>query len=582
MYGQNTLNITDAGSAEPPNPQSVSFSVALSPENANRTPVTAVFERQTSADVYNDLNRTLSTQSSRVLATPQTTTAVSAGTEAAALAVAVVPTGTTPAVATPAVATLPAAPAKADTPDSAVATHSVAIETKTPLDVQTTDSKDNAAHHNEKSNGSSIKKVLIAVFLIGITGYGGVAGYHAFNHFMSHQETEDAYTTGHQHQISTRVNGTVEQVLVDDNQHVKKGQVLAILDPRDYEVRVLQAKAALELSHNQAAAAKTSIVLSSTTATGRSTEAEAGVADSEAAVSRAEAALLEARASIPKAEADLRAKEAEETRAKADGRRFVRLANEGAVSYQQRDGAVRDFEVAKSAREASEELLKQSKFKLTQANQALNMAKAQVNQSRGLVQQANATHVQTKVSEKQFDVATSSIHQAEAQLRDAELQLSYTKIISPVNGRIGKKTVEPGQRIQPGQQLMTIVSDDIWVVANFKETQLERMRPQQLVEIKIDSYPHHNFYGTVDSVSPGSGATFALLPPDNATGNFTKIVQRIPVKIRFDRNSTRGYENLIVPGMSAIVSVDVKGQQKTESSSAVAHDENKISVHEHG
>jgi membrane fusion protein (multidrug efflux system) len=424
-----------------------------------------------------------------------------------------------------------------------------------------------------------IKKILLTSLLLGLLAVGGVSGYHAFNNFMSHQETDDAYTTGHQHQISSRINDTVQQVLVDDNEHVKKGQVLAILDPSDFQVREAQALASLELAQHQAEAAKTNIVLASTTATGKSTEAEAGVVDAQAALHRYEAALLEAQAAVPKAEAELRAKEAEETRAKADGKRFVVLANQGAVSFQQRDSAIRDYEVAKSTREAANEMLKQTNFKLEQALQAVKSARAQVSQSHGLVEQAQATHVQTAVNEKQFNVAQAAIHQAEAQLRDARLQLSYTKIVAPVDGRIGKKIVEAGQRVQPGQQLMTVVADDIWVVANFKETQLEKMRPHQAVEIKVDSFPHHNFYGTVDSVSPGSGASFALLPPDNATGNFTKIVQRVPVKIRFDRASTRGYENLLVPGMSAVVSVDIKDSVRPDDSALAGHkDENQTTV----
>lgn len=439
---------------------------------------------------------------------------------------------------------------------------------------------DLAAHtttdaHDKQPRRLPIKKILLTSLVLGILSVGSIAGYHAFQNFMTHQETDDAYTTGHQHQVSSRINDTVEAVLVDDNEHVKKGQVLAVLDPNDYEVKVAEAKAALELAQHQAEAAKTSITLASTTATGKSTEAEAGVVDAQAELKRSEAMLLEAQAAVPKAEAELRAKEAEETRAKADGKRFVVLANQGAVSYQQRDTAIRDFEVAKSSREAAEEALRQTNFKLDQAQQAVKAARARITQSQGLVQQAQATHVQTSVNEKQYSVAQSSIHQAEAALRDAQLQLSYTKIVSPVDGRIGKKTVEAGQRVQPGQQLLTIVADDIWVVANFKETQLERMRPHQKVEIKVDSFPNHEFSGTVDSVSPGSGASFALLPPDNATGNFTKIVQRVPVKIRFDKASTKGYEDLLVPGMSVVVNVDVKDggsvdQKNSRDNSALA------------
>jgi membrane fusion protein, multidrug efflux system len=143
-------------------------------------------------------------------------------------------------------------------------------------------------------------------------------------------------------------------------------------------------------------------------------------------------------------------------------------------------------------------------------------------------------------------------------LKDAQLQLSYTNITAPAAGRVGRKNVEVGNRVQVGTPMMAIVNNDSWVVANFKETQLEKMKPGKPVEIKLDSFPHHTFKGRVDSISPASGAQFALLPPDNATGNFTKIVQRIPVKVVFDQESIKGYEARITPGMSAEVAVEVK------------------------
>lgn len=166
--------------------------------------------------------------------------------------------------------------------------------------------------------------------------------------------------------------------------------------------------------------------------------------------------------------------------------------------------------------------------------------------------------MQTEVNRSQYAAAQAEISQAQVALKDAQLQLSYTNITAPTTGRIGRKSVEIGQRVQAGQPLMAIVNNDYWVVANFKETQLEQMQPGQPVEIKLDAYPHHPFIGRVDSISPASGATFALLPPDNATGNFTKVVQRIPVKVVFDYKSIQGYESRITPGMSAEVSVEVK------------------------
>jgi len=390
-----------------------------------------------------------------------------------------------------------------------------------------------------------------------IVGGMTIGGYHLWQDMTTHESTDDAYTQGHIHPISARVNGTVKNVLVDDNQHVKAGQLLVVLDPNDFNVRIEQAMAALKVAQHQAEAAKRSIALASTTADGKTTESTGNVANAAATITKAQAALVEAQAGVPAARNVLEQRKAEESLADVDLGRFQALADKGAVSKQERDTKFRDFQVAHQARMAAEEAVRQAVARTDQAQEAISVARAQLVQSKGTVQQAQAMHVQTQVNTSDYEVAVSAISQAQAQLDDAKLQLSYTKIASPIDGRVGKKTVEEGQRIQPGQEMMSIVSDQVWVTANFKETQLERMRPGQPATVKIDSFPHHIFTGKVDSVSPGSGATFALLPPENATGNFTKIVQRVPVKIVLDKDSVKGYENLVVPGMSVVASVTV-------------------------
>ncbi|MBX9694057.1 MAG: HlyD family secretion protein [Cyanobacteria bacterium] len=414
-----------------------------------------------------------------------------------------------------------------------------------------------------------IKKVvlllLLLIFLIG----GSILGTRTWQFATSHQETEDAYVTGHLHQISARVTGTVQEVLVSDNEHVKKGQVIAILDPTDFQVKVDQARAKLQSAARRAEADQVSIQYQDTTAKGTTTTAHGGVASATAKVSSAEAAVTEAKSKISIAESQLAEQEAELIRARADFERYKVLKAEGAISSQQLDVARRDYEVAINARSAKKDGVAQANSQLDQAVDGVRTARAQLRESEGKVELAQAAHVQTHVNVKQFDVSRAAITEAEAALKEAELELSYTKILAPEDGRIGKKTVEVGQRVQPGQTLLSVVSDEMWVVANFKETQLENMRSGQEVEIKIDSFPHHPFRGRVLNFSPGSGATFALLPPDNATGNFTKIVQRIPVKVVFDSSSVKGFENRIVPGMSVIVTVDVK-DDASKSLSTVA------------
>ncbi len=400
-----------------------------------------------------------------------------------------------------------------------------------------------------------LEKRLLALLAAFALAGAAILLYQAVHYMATHESTDDAYTAGHLHQVSSRIDGTVDQVLVDDNWHVKAGQLLVVLDPRDYQVKVEQARAALETARRQADSARTAITLSSVTAEGKTTEAAGDLSGAVAQIARSEAAVAEAKAAVPEANALLEQKKAELKRAFADYQRYAALAGEGAVSLQQRDSAVRDYEVARHSAAAAEDAVRQAHARLAQAQEEARAARAALEHTRGLLKQAEATHVQTTVNEHQFAVARSAIAEAAARLHDAELQLSYTKIVAPTSGRVGRKSVEVGQRVQPGQPLMTVVSDDAWVVANFKETQLEHMRPGQPAELKVDSFPHHKFAGTVESLSPGSGSTFALLPSDNATGNFTKIVQRVPVKILFDRPSTKGFENLIVPGMSVVVTV---------------------------
>ncbi len=200
----------------------------------------------------------------------------------------------------------------------------------------------------------------------------------------------------------------------------------------------------------------------------------------------------------------------------------------------------------------------QAQAKLAQAQENVTRAQAQLASARGGLAQARTGGLQTEGNRSQYEASQAALAQAQASLKDAQLQLSYTNITAPTAGRVGRKTVEAGQRVQPGQPLMAIVDNSYWVVANFKETQLEEMQPGEPVEVKLDAFPHHTFTGRVDSISPASGAQFALLPPDNATGNFTKIVQRVPVKVILDSQSIKGYESRIMPGMSAEVSVETK------------------------
>jgi multidrug resistance efflux pump len=373
-----------------------------------------------------------------------------------------------------------------------------------------------------------------------------------------HESTDDAYLAGHVHPISARITGTVQRVLIDDNQHVVAGQTLVILDPNDYQVRLDRAKAALDAAERQADTADAAVRSTSETATAQATQAQGSIGDAKAAIQASQAAVAVAEAGIPRAQAQLDESNAILQRDETDLHRYEDLYAKQQISRQMLDHQRASYQMALAARAAAREQVRQARAQLIAAQESVVEAKSQLTKSEGGLQSAEAARLETRVREGQFATAQAAVTEARAALEDAELQLSYTMIKAPVSGKIGKKSVEAGQRVQIGQPLLAIVEDQAWVVANFKETQLAKMRAGQRVEVKIDTFPKHKFYGHVDSLAPGSGNEFALLPPDNATGNFTKIVQRIPVKVVLDEASTRGYENLIAPGMSAVVTVTTK------------------------
>lgn len=446
--------------------------------------------------------------------------------------------------------------------------------------VETDSSKEDAvAEHvqtEESTPGKStkhagmLKRGIIASLIVVLLAASGIAAKDMYEHFTSFQETEDAYVTGHLHQISSRVSGTVDKVLVEDNEHVTAGQPLVLLDPRDFQIKIDAAKAELKQAQEQVRVAGSTVVMADVTEKGQNSNAQGSVSESLAGIASAEAAVDQTNAAINAARADLKAKEAELDRAKSDLTRYESLMEQGAVSTQQRDFALRDYRVAHENYNVSKDQLKQAIAGLARAQQAVHSANAQLVQSQAQVQIAKASSVQTVINKNQQSVALAAVEKAKASLAEAEQNLKYTVIPAPTSGRVGNKTVEAGQRLNPGQALLSIVSDKPWVVANFKETQLSKMKVGQAVEIKIDSFPDHEFEGRIESFAPASGASFAIIKSDNATGNFTKIVQRIPVKIVLSQESARGYEDRIVPGMSVVATVQVKSQAG-DTQNMVAH-----------
>jgi membrane fusion protein, multidrug efflux system len=338
------------------------------------------------------------------------------------------------------------------------------------------------------------RRLLVIGAVIGVLGL--FFGTRYWMYASTHEDTDDAYVTGYTHQISSRITGTVEEVLVDDNWHVTAGQPLLKLDPRDYEVALEQARA----SYLQA-----------------------------------KAQLLQANAQIPLAEAQLVQAQAQADSSKANSDYLRRTFERNSELFYQGRGVIskQDLDNAQSQAETS-----LATYKANLA--AVNVARENL-----------------KVTHAQQQAAGAQVEAAQAQVQNAELQLSYCTIVAPVSGRIAEKTVQTGNRVSVGQALMAVVEDNVWIEANLKETQLERVRVGQPVDITIDALPHYRFKGRVDSLQPGTGSNFALLPPDNATGNFIKIVQRVPVKILFDPESIKAVRDKIVPGLSTVPSIAV-------------------------
>lgn len=432
------------------------------------------------------------------------------------------------------------------------------MDTKTPARSPNLPGSSQAGGHQPPDRPSDPRKrkrvkLILAILVV----LGAIFGYRWWRYADTHKWTNDAYVTGRQFQLNSRINDTVSQVLVRDNQVVHQGQLLVALDPNDFQVQVQQAQASLDNARRSANAALANIALSSGNSQGQTTQAQGSLAAAAASVANAQAAVEKAKAAISTDQAQLIQAQADLRKTQADYIRYNTLYQQGVIAASQRDSYKASYEEDVAKQNAVEQQVRQDQAQLVAAEKQVANTQGQFLNSKGGLLTARATTQQTRAYRAQYEAALATVAQDEANLRNAQLQLSYTKITSPTDGRVGNaETVVVGQRVQPGQALIAIQQPNLWIVANFKETQLEWMRPGQLVEIRVDAFPHERFWGRVDSIAPASGSTTALLPPDNATGNFTKIVQRVPVKILFDPKSTKGYESLIVPGMSVEVTVE--------------------------
>lgn len=361
-----------------------------------------------------------------------------------------------------------------------------------------------------------------------------VVGIFVYRYLISYESTDDAQVDGHINSVSARISGHVINLDVRDNQYVQAGTVLAEIDPSDYQVAYERAKADYEDAQAAAIAAGVTVPITSVNTTSQ-------VSATEADVNSAQAGIQVARQQLAAAKAQLQEAEANNMKAQSDLDRYKQLVQKQEISEQQ-------FVQATAAAQASAAAVEA-------AHAGVDAAQQQVTQAQGRLVQAQANWANAKTAPRQMQVtrakaasALAEVQRKKADLDQAELNLQYTKIVAPVNGEVSDRTVEVGQNVAPGQELMKIINlDDVWITANFKETQLRNMRPGQPVTIEVDANGR-KYNGKVDSIAGASGARFSLLPPENATGNYVKVVQRVPVKIDLDPGENKDHQ--LRPGES--------------------------------
>lgn len=385
-----------------------------------------------------------------------------------------------------------------------------------------------------------IVPILILLILVG--------GYFLWKHFDAYESTDDAQIDGHINAISARISGNVIQVLTDDEKYVKAGDVLVRIDPNDYQVAVAKAEADLADAEAALQGSRTDIPITSTNTASQLKTAHSGRTNANAGLVGAQRQLDAAQARLDTAKAQVREAAANYKKAGDDVARYKLLVAKDEISQQQYDTSVSTADAAKAALDARTAAVSEAEQNIKVAQSAVEEANTRIPQADASVQAAMTAPQQVAVSQSRAKSAQAQVAQRRALLDQAKLNLSYCTIVAPVSGIVGKKTVEVGQNISPGQQLMAVVPlDDIWVTANFKETQLRRMKPGQVVKFSVDAYSRE-YSGKVEGVGGASGSRFSLLPPENATGNYVKVVQRIPVRI--DLEPGQNDDHRLRPGMS--------------------------------
>jgi len=386
-----------------------------------------------------------------------------------------------------------------------------------------------------QSPGFRIAVVIALIVLL-------VVGFFAYRYFTSYESTDDAQVDGHINSVSARVSGHVIKLSVQDNQYVQAGTVLVEIDPADYLVALDRAKADFADAQAAARAAGVTVPLTSVNTSSQVSASAADVASAQAGIQAAQQQFQAAKAQLQQAEAN-------DVKAQNDLGRYKQLVEKQEISHQQ-------FDQATAAARASAAGVEAARATADAAEQQVTQAKGRLAQAEANWRYANTAPKQMQISKAKAESALAAAQRMKANLDQAELNLQYTKVIAPVNGIVSNRTVEVGQNVAPGQELMKVINlDDIWITANFKETQLREMKAGQRVTLEFDANGR-KYNGKVDSIAGASGARFSLLPPENATGNYVKVVQRVPVKIILDPGSNNDHQ--LRPGLSVTPKVWIR------------------------
>ncbi len=419
--------------------------------------------------------------------------------------------------------------------------------------------------HERSANG---KRLLILALVLIVLAIAAPYGWSLWQYYQIHESTDDAYVVGDIVPVSPWVAGTILSVHVEDHQRVEAGQLLVRLDPRELKAKALQAQAAVQVAEARLRQAELEVTqeqdsTSSDTARTSATllAARSVLRETQSEINEARAGLRTLETAVTVAQAEVDAQDAHRDMARTAFERARQLMDDGVVSQQQYDEAENALQTTGAERRVAAQKLTQAQREVERARadlrtkqQAVARVRAKEAEAQAIVAGSQANEQNVAIKQAEVAVAQATVQQRRSDLDYANLQLEYMVIRASVAGIIAKSNAEIGQVVQAGRPLMAIVPlDDVWVEANFKETQLRQMRPGQKATLKVDAYPGDEFEGSIESISPGTGAVFSLLPPENATGNFVKIVQRIPVKIVLDEATKNGA--LLRPGMSVIAIV---------------------------